>query len=445
MSTQTTPNPPRVALQNIGCKLNHYEIEALKHGFDRRGYEIVPFDAKADIYVVNTCTVTGAGDADSRKAVRRAQRTNPLAKVVATGCYAQRRPDELRRAGADLVIGNGEKADLLTHLEAHLAGRETPQIDERPFRNSNFLHIDSVVEQGRTRGMLQVQDGCDEHCTYCIIPTVRGASASRAADEILDQASRMAAAGYRELALTGVHTGSYGGDQNSSDALVGLLQRLESIEGLDRLRLNSIEPAYVSDALVDYAAASSKFCHHFHIPLQSGDNHMLKRMGRHYTRAHYAERVEKIAAAIPDCAIGADVMVGFPGEREEHFANTYALIADLPMTYLHVFPFSLRHGTPAAKLGDHQSKQTKSERSRRLIQLGKEKRLTFNRRFVGAKLEALVENRRDKATALAVGMSDNYIKTLFASEILPVNEFVQVRITRAREDLVFGEVVAGGC
>lgn len=441
MATQTASYRTRVALQNVGCKLNNYEVEALKNGFHGRGYEIVPFDAEADIYVVNTCTVTGAGDADSRKAVRRAQRTNPMAKVVATGCYAQRRPDELRAAGADLVIGNGDKTNLIEHVEAHLENELVPQPTEQVPQTTAFLQIDGAVEQGRTRGTLQVQDGCDEHCTYCIIPTVRGPGVSRPVEEIMQQGRRMVEAGYRELALTGVHSGSYGCDQSAPDALVPLLEQLETIDGLERLRLNSIEPAYVSDALIDYAATSAKFCHHFHIPLQSGDDHILKRMGRHYTSSHYAERVEKIAAALPHCAIGADVMVGFPGEAEEHFANTYDLIAALPMTYLHVFPFSLRDGTPAEKLADHPSAPTKSERSHRLRQLGRQKRLAFHRLFVDQELAVLVENRRDKTTGLAVGMSANYIKALFAAAEIPSNQIVRLRISQAREDLVFGEAI----
>ena len=321
MGTPTSENT-RVALKNVGCKLNAYEVEALAHRLTERGYAIVPFGSEADVYVVNTCTVTGAGDADSRKAVRRARRRNPSAEIVATGCYAQRRPADLAAAGADLVVGNGQKAQLVELLEAHLAGAEPPAPSATRPRTEQFLTIDGAVPQGRTRGSLQIQDGCDEHCTYCIIPAVRGHSASRPAAEVVVQAQRMVAAGYRELALTGVHTGRYGFDQGQSGALVKLLAALEQIDGLARIRLNSIEPGYVTDALIDQAAASPAICRHFHVPLQSGDDHILKRMGRRYTRAYYAERIERIASRIPDCAIGADVMVGFPGETDAHFAQT---------------------------------------------------------------------------------------------------------------------------
>ena len=333
MGAPTSENA-RVALQNVGCKLNAYEVEALAHRLTERGYSVVPFGSEADVYVVNTCTVTGAGDADSRKAVRRARRRNPSAEVVATGCYAQRRPADLTAAGADLVVGNGQKAQLVELLEAHLAGAEIPAPSTTRPRTEQFLAIDGAVPQGRTRGSLQIQDGCDEHCTYCIIPAVRGHSASRPAAEVVAQAQRMVAAGYRELALTGVHTGRYGFDQGQPEALVELLAALEQIDGLERIRLNSIEPGYVTDALIDQAAASSAICRHFHVPLQSGDDHILKRMGRRYTRAYYAERIERIVSRIPDCAIGADVMVGFPGETDAHFAQTTLLVgrpaADVP-------------------------------------------------------------------------------------------------------------------
>jgi len=429
----------RVALHNVGCKLNLYEVEALKEGFDQRGYRLVPFDGEADLYVVNTCTVTGSGDADSRKAVRRARRANPGATVVATGCYAQRRPDELRQTGAHLVLGNGQKARLIEHVEEYLGGSPVPAFDarQRP-HTTGFLQIEGQVEQGRTRGSLQIQDGCDEHCTYCIIPRVRGAGASRPATEILDQARRMAAAGYRELALTGVHSGSYGYDQGQEEGLVRLLQELERVEGLERIRLNSIEPGYFSDALIAHAASSEKLCRHFHVPLQSGDDRILKRMGRRYTRAYYAGRIEKLARLIPDCALGADVMVGFPGEGEEHFASTRTLLEELPLTYLHVFSYSLREGTPAQKLGSHPDKAVKSGRARQLIALGERKRLEFHRRFLGRSVEVLVEEQGGRG--LAAGLSDNYIRTLFPPGTARVNQFVRVRIDQAREDLAFGEV-----
>ena len=430
--------PLRVSFTNVGCKLNQHELETLQNGFDRRGHTVVG-DGEADICVVNTCTVTGSGDADSRKAVRRARRRNPGATVVATGCYAQRRPRELAAAGAHLVLGNDRKADLLQLVEGYFAGEKLPPAPVEPTPVGRFLEIEGVVARGRTRGTLKIQDGCDEHCTYCIIPSVRGRGISRPPEEVVDQAREMVRAGYRELALTGVHTGSYGGDGGRTSTLVPLLKDLDAIDGLERIRLNSVEPAYVSEALIDHAATSAKFCRHFHVPLQSGDDSVLRRMGRRYRRGDYAATIERIHEAIPDCAIGADVMVGFPGEERTHFDNTFSLLRDLPVTYLHVFPYSLRSETPAEQLAGHVIRREKTARARELIDLGNDKRIRFHRGFVRRRVFALVEDRRDRGSGLQLGLTDNYIKVAIDSDRdLSPGSIVPVDVIEAREDMVYG-------
>jgi len=286
--------------------------------------------------------------------------------------------------------------------------------------------------------MLKIQDGCDEHCTYCVIPAVRGVGTSRPIEEVVDQASRMAAAGYRELALTGVHSGSYGRDWDRENALVSLLQRLEDVPGLDRIRLNSVEPGSVSDALVEYAAGAGKLCRHFHIPLQSGDDHILRRMGRRYTASQYGERLERLSSAVPDCALGADVMVGFPGEDEGHFSRTCDLVEALPLTYLHVFSYSARPGTPAARLPDHVTRVVKSRRAGELIALGREMRASFHSKQVGRVVRVLVEDRKKTPAGLHVGLTDNYIEVLFSGGAT-TNTFADVHVCEARRELVCGE------
>jgi threonylcarbamoyladenosine tRNA methylthiotransferase MtaB len=433
--------PAKVALKNIGCKLNAYETEALSRIFHTKGYKIVPFNSNADVYVVNTCTVTGSGDSDSRKAVRKAKRNNPNATVVATGCYAQRCPDELDQAGADLIVGNDQKSELVDRVETSREGSLSllPSEDD-PLPREHFLSIDGLVEGGRTRGMLQVQDGCDEHCTYCIIPSVRGKSISRPKNAIIEQAKKMVGAGYRELALTGIHTGSYGYEVEDKLALVKLLKELEKIPDLLRIRLNSIEPAYVSDDLIDYASESNIFCRHFHIPLQSGSDKTLRKMGRHYSRQHYRNRIEKIAHCIPVCGIGADVMVGFPGESEKDFSETFNLIRDLPMTYLHVFPFSKRDGTAAVKIKNHCSNEIKKDRSKRLIELGKVKRKEFNCLHIGSIINPLVEDTGNPNSSMQTGVTDNYIKTIFDGPS-EVGTIVSVKVEKARDEVVYGTVL----
>ena len=443
----SSPASPRlrVAVQNVGCKLNQYEVEALRSGFAAEDFEIVSPNCEADVYVVNTCTVTGSGDADSRKALRRARRQNPQATVVATGCYAQRRPDELRSAGAEVVIGNGQKADLVQHVQAYLAGEPVPDFDPqaRPVRE-RFLTMDSGIHSGRTRGTLQIQDGCDEHCTYCIIPTVRGPSVSRPMAEILAQAQRMADAGYRELALTGVHSGSYGREMAEGLSLVALLERLEGVTGLERVRINSVEPACVSDALIDFASSpGTKLCRHFHIPMQSGDDQVLKRMGRRYDSAFYAERLHRLAATVPECALGADIMVGLPGEDEALYENTFAFTEALPLTYLHVFSYSPRDETPALRLGEHVKRSQKSTRAGRLIELSDQKRMAFNSRFVGRQVSVLTEEVERAADGCASGLTDNYVRVRFPPPPgLRPNELVEVTVTHAREDVAFAETGA---
>ncbi len=443
MNTRRNKPALRVAFQSVGCKLNQYEIEALKFGFGAGGCRIVPFGDDADICVINTCTVTGAGDADSRKAVRRARRVNPEATVVATGCYAHRRPDELKEAGASLVVDNFAKPRLQERLAAHLRaeGHEF-DVPERSVSSGGFLQMAGSVDFGRTRGALQVQDGCDEHCTYCIIPSVRGAGRSRPLAEVIEQAKSMVASGYRELALTGVHTGSYGSDRGDYRALVTLLERLETVEGLRRVRLNSIEPGYFSEPLIEFATTSQKLCRHFHIPLQSGNEQVLRRMGRRYLLTEYRSLVEKLAHCVPGCALGADVMVGFPGETDTQFADAVAFVDDLPLSYLHVFSYSARESTPATQLSAHTDSVTKKDRNRELTRLGERKRLAFHQRHVGDHLQILVEEDHANGTELAAGLTDNYIKVLFSSDEAAVNDFVTVHIDQAREDLVYGNTVA---
>jgi len=431
----------RVALHSVGCRLNAGETEALASILQARGYLLVPSGDAADVCIINTCTVTAAGDADSRRAIRRARRRSPAATVVATGCYAQRRPAAVRAAGADLVVGNRDKARLVDLLEAFLAGRRGAQLRRSRAGSARFLQIQGPVPGGRTRGLVQIQDGCDQHCSYCIVPSVRGRSVSRPPAEILAQAARMVEMGYRELALTGVQVGSYGRDWGHPEALLELLAQLERIDGLERIRLGSVAPGFVTDALIERVARSARICHHLHVPLQSGADAVLRDMGRRYTAAEYGTLVARIAAAMPDCAIGADVLVGFPTEGDAEFERTFDLIAGLPLAYLHVFAYSPRTGTPAARLRVAAGPAVLRERVRRLLQLGAAKRLTFHQRHLGQVLEVLVEGRAKSSGGMCTGMSGNYIRTFFAGPA-PPNRVVGVRVTSARTEAVEGCVEA---
>ena len=441
MTAQQYHSAGKAAFFSVGCKLNHYEMESLKETFRREGYKIVDFREKADLYVINTCTVTQAADADSRKVVRRARRANPDARVVATGCYAQRSPEELAETvGVDLVLGNCEKADLFRYVQERISGEDAKRpifVSPDP-RRTKFLTAAGSYRGEPTRASVQIQDGCNERCTYCIIPTVRGGSVSRPISEIVRQASELARTGYREIALTGVNSGSYGMEGDRPVDLVDLLEQLAQIEGLQRIRLNSIEPRYLSDRLIDFVACSAKVCRHFHVPLQSGDDEILRRMGRRYRAAEYAKWIEKIHDRIPDSGIGADVMVGFPGETDRHFENTCDLVARLPLTYLHVFAYSERAGTPAVRMDGPLDPETKKARSRAMIALGRRKRIAFHRKFLNKKLDILVERKRDKITGFLSGLSDTYLRALFDGPDELVNRMVTVRVVQSRDDGVMG-------
>ncbi|RMF90743.1 MAG: tRNA (N(6)-L-threonylcarbamoyladenosine(37)-C(2))-methylthiotransferase MtaB [Nitrospinota bacterium] len=435
----------RVAFYTFGCKLNGYETEALKGTFHAHDYQIVEYNEVADVYVINTCSVTERADAEARRIIRQASRNNPEALVVVTGCYAQRDPQAIARlTGVNLVLGNAEKGELYRLVDQKLREKAaTPEIRVRNLRREGgpgfaFPPIDPSAFSRFTRATIKVQDGCDEFCSFCIIPYTRGRSVSRPLADVVAHARRLVEAGYKEIDLTGVHTGNYGRDLPGKVTLLSLLQELEKIEGLQRIRLNSLEPSTISEELIDFIACSRKVCHHLHIPLQSGDDEILRRMKRNYDAATYADLITRIHQRMPECGIGADIIVGFPGEEERHFASTRQLVERLPLTYLHVFSFSVRQGTPAARYAGHLPPEVITERSALLRKLGQQKKQAFARRFLGRTLPILVESKREKETGLFTGLSENYIRVVVDAPESLINEIVPVRIVRVTKERVEG-------
>jgi len=424
--------PPTVAVVSLGCRANQEEIECLLGSLRDRGFETVPFGEAADWIVVNTCSVTGAGESDARQMIRRAVRSAGGGRVVVTGCFAQRDPEGTARMGANLVIGNAEKwrlPDILggafdpTGTEegcTSILFREDPTV-------SRFLRHGRSASGFRTRAALKVQDGCDERCTYCIIPSLRGRSVSRPVDEVLEEARVLVASGHPEITLTGIHTASY---QVDGMRLAGVLRRLLEVDGLRRIRVNSLEPQWVDDGLISTLASSPRFCRHLHLPLQSGDDRVLKRMGRGYTGNDYRALVDRIRARIPGVAIGADVMAGFPGEDEDAAARTLALLEDVRAAYLHVFPYSPRPGTASLRLGSPASQQRKDERIARLAALDRRLRTRFLEASAGEIHEILVEDKRDRE-GRSQGMTDTAIRVLIAAADAPVGSWVRVRLRDA--------------
>lgn len=435
--------PRRVAFKSLGCRVNFEEIECLRGRFVDSGWKQVSFESEADLYVINTCTVTGLADADSRKSIRRAVRKKPENGLVAvTGCYAQRDPEALRALdGVDLVLGNREKAALYEHVtrfreDRRLAGEIW--VDAEP-TTQQFLEHGSASgnrTQGtmRTRATLKIQDGCDERCTYCIIPSVRGDSVSRPLEEIVREARRIRESGYRELALTGVNTGSWGRDLAGTREDIGergLARVVRALQELDlgmRYRLNSLEPETVSDALLDALEESPSFAPHFHVPLQHGDSKILRRMGRGYDASFYREVILRIHERFEAAGIGADVMVGFPTEDDASFESSRALLAELPLSYLHVFTYSERNGTAATRMTGHVDDRTKKQRSRLLHELEDRLRLAFLDRLTGTEATVLVETKRGPRGGLT-GLTGNYARCeLPESSDARENEFWTVRL-----------------
>jgi len=421
----------------LGCKVNQCESAALGHSMETAGY--IRSDGKdtPDVIIVNTCTVTGKAAMQSRQAIRQARRRHPAARIVVTGCYAQTAPDEIKAiAGVDMIVGHDDKlriADLLAR-EHHVADA-LPSVHHRSVHGCNFSSMPSVAFEDRTRAFLKIQDGCNTRCTYCIVPYARGQSRSMPVQDVLEHMHALAGKAVREVVLTGIHLGVYGADLTPSNSLATIIETIVAKTAIERIRLSSIEPAEVEERIVAFTAQSGgRVCRHFHIPLQSGDNGVLRRMGRPYTREAFFDLVSRIHARIPSAAIGVDVMAGFPGESEAAFDNTYQLLETLPITYLHVFPYSPRKGTPAATYPQKIPESTAKERCRRLRELGDRKRTAFYHSMIGQRLDVLTETRTDPETGQALGLSDNYVPVAVMGGDVEANRMISVRITAIAPD-----------
>lgn len=425
-----------VAFHTLGCKLNTYDTAWHREQFEQAGYRVVPFGETADVTVVNTCTVTGQGDAQSRQMLRRAHRASPEGTVVATGCYAQTDPDTIAEMPeVDLVVGTAEKTQLLDLINDTCSLGRTFVTRSR---SADFQDMDILNFGGRSRAFVKVQEGCNEFCSFCIIPFARGRSRSRTVESTVEQVERLVQAGYDEVVLTGVHIGDYGKDLDVR--FVDLLEAVDGVSGLTRFRVSSVEATFLTPEVIDFLASTPRFCRHLHVPLQSGDDGILEAMRRPYRSRFYADLLDRIADRIPGVGIGADVMVGFPGESEEAFRNTVRLVETSPLVFLHVFPYSPRGNTPASKLPDHVDPVVKKQRGAELRKLSKAKVEAFQRAHVGQTLEVLFEGRREAQTGLLHGVTDNYIR-VFSPGPDSVRDTVQpVVLTGIEAERVVGRI-----
>ena len=426
---------PRVAITTLGCKLNQFESAAMHELLGGSGYELVPFDQEAEVYVVNTCTVTARSDAESRKLIRRARRRSPSARIVVTGCYAQVDPDSIAAMPeVDLVIGNSEKKDLAALLAEEGADRIRVSDISRE-GEIEPLRLETHAEH--TRAFLQIQNGCDAFCSYCIVPYARGRSRSVPFEVALEGVRTFARKCFQEVVLTGIHLGDFGLDLSPQRTLLELLEVIEAEAMVPRLRLGSLEPGEVTDDLIGFLARSRTVCPHIHIPLQSGDDAVLVRMNRRYSTEFFRERVNRLSEALTDVFIGMDVIAGFPGETDAEFARTVAFLEGLPVAALHVFPFSPRPGTPAAELPNRVHGPVAKERVRTLLCLSERKREVFHRRFVGRELETLLLH--PGKGGLVEGLTRNYIPvTVSGAMALTMGREITVRLDQAGVDHCLG-------
>ena len=400
-----------VAFQTLGCKLNFSETSTLARKFVSAGYERVPFEMKADVYVINTCSVTENADKKFTTLARQTRQRNPDAFLIAVGCYAQLQPEELSKEGSvDLVLGAKEKFDIISYL-SDLSRPEQTQVHACAIEETD-TYIGSYAIGERTRAFLKVQDGCDYKCTYCTIPQARGISRSDTLDNVIRQAKEIVDQGIKEIVLTGVNIGDYGkgefGNKKHEHTFFELVQALDEVEGIERFRISSIEPNLLTEELIEFVAGSKRFAPHFHIPLQSGNNEILGQMRRRYQRELYIERVNKIKRLMPDACIGVDVIVGFPGESDQHFLDTYVFLVDLPVSYLHVFSYSERPNTPAAEMKNQVSKTIKNKRSKMLRGLSAKKRHAFYESQLQKTKTILFE--AENKEGYIQGFTENYVK-----------------------------------
>jgi len=428
----------RVALHSLGCKVNQNEAEAMLHLFEQAGYQVVDFSEKADVYLIHTCTVTHLGDRKSRQMIRRAIKQNPEAIVVVSGCYAQIASEEiLEIPGVDLVIGTQDRARVLELVEEVKESRKPINAVHDILHTKEFEELE-LEHTDRVRAFLKIEEGCQQFCTYCIIPFARGPVRSRDPEKTLREVERLVENGYKEIVLTGIHTGAYGRDLPEGYDLNWLVQKIAQVPGLERLRISSLDPNEFTSEFIETISSLPVVCPHFHISLQSGDDDILEKMRRSYTTAEYRQLVKNLRARIPDVAITTDVMVGFPGETEKQHQNSLAFVEEMEFAALHVFKYSPRAGTKAAGFAEQIPPDVKEERSRAMIALGKKLRENFARKHLGRTLKVLAEQKT--VEGLWEGHTPNYLKVYFPSDQDVRGKILPVELIEYEGDHLLGEV-----
>ena len=430
----------KVAFYTLGCKVNQYETEAMLELFEKEGYEKAETEDYADVYVINTCTVTHMSDRKSRQYIRRMKKKNPDAIIAVVGCYSQVSPEEILSIDeVNLVMGTNDRKKIVEEVKKIDASRKVSTVDDI-MKVKAFEEIEINKTNGKTRAFMKIQDGCDRYCSYCIIPYARGRVRSRDLESIVKEVENLASNGYKEVVLTGIHVASYGKDIKDSDIkLLDVIKQINDIEGIERIRLSSVEPILFSDEFVEAVSTMDKVCPHYHLSLQSGCDETLKRMKRRYTTEEYKAIVDRLRAAIPNVSITTDVIVGFPGETNEEFDKTYEFLKDIELTHMHVFKYSPRKGTPAATMENQVDPSTKHDRSEKLLQLNEENFNKFGQKMLDKEFNVLFEQK--VGDNKYEGLTENYVKVIVESDNDISEQILKVKIKDVKNEFLEGILV----
>lgn len=434
----------RIAIQTLGCRANQLESSIIADKFIEYGWQVVNFNSPADVYVINSCTVTGKSDNSSKYFARKAKKINPEAKIIMVGCFPQVAPDEASKINnVDIVLGNKEKLELADLIEKKglLLQDNNKILISDVMKEERFSDKTVNSASGRARAIIKVQDGCDYRCSYCIIPYARGKSRSNELKNVINQIKEITQKGFNEIVLSGIHLGQWGLDFKPKKNLLTLLEEIEKIEGLKRYRLSSIDPMEFNDELIEFLSSSDKFCRHLHISLQSGNSEILKAMRRRYSVEYYSDLINKLVDKIPFINIGSDIIAGFPGETPELFEDTYNNLKSLPIGYIHVFTYSKRKGTPASEMPNQINEKIKKQRNYILKGLAEIKNLEFRKKMINRDFEIIVENSRDKKTGLLKGVTDNFITVLTEGHDELKNSVIKVKITCVDKNKTCGGII----
>ncbi len=436
----------KAALHNLGCKVNAYETEAMQQRLKENGYTIVPFTEEADVYIINTCTVTNIADRKSRQMLHRAKKRNPNAIVIAAGCYVQTAKEACEAdKSIDIIIGNNRKKDIIQILEEYQAKRKETDTIIDINHTTEYEDMPVTQMENHTRAYIKIQDGCNQFCTYCVIPYARGRVRSRDAKSIKQEVQELASTGFKEIVLTGIHLSSYGIDKEETCTLLSLIEQLHRISGVERIRLGSLEPKIITEDFVKKISTLSKVCPHFHLSLQSGSNTVLKRMNRRYTSEEYEKGCQILRKYYKNPAITTDIIVGFPGETEEEFKQTYAFAQQIAFYDMHIFKYSRREGTKAAEMEQQIPEQTKTERSEQLLTLAEKLSEEYRKRFIGQEMDILIEETETiDGEEYQVGHTCEYIKVAVKAAENLCGRIVKVHLKKIMEqksEIIYGDVI----